>query len=452
LRIDNLVLGAGISGLSLSYMIGHDKCVVLEQKGHLGGHCSSFTLGGTVWDEGPHVCFTGDKFVLYLFKDGVDGNYVDLEISTGNYWYGHWLPHPVQMYLGYLPGPVRDECLFSFLEARKQTTETPRILNYGDWVEANLGKAIKRNFIEKYTSKYWGCATHQLATDWIGPRVRVPSVEEIERGATERSIQKHHYVQKAIYPREGGFQGFIGRIARDTNVIFDTRVASIDLLGKSVTTVTGETYFYERLLSTIPLPSFVEALTDAPKEVTLAAARLRCTSVSLVNIVTRLKPKIDHHWFYVYDEDMVTTRVTSQHLLSRKNLPDGHYGYQVEVYSQYGTRKHPRTLVEKVTSDLQHLGLVDEVVSHSYRFIPYANVIPDIDRRECLEVILQFLSNHGLIREVNDTHPIHSEHDLKTTLQNSSLIMAGRYAQWTYGWTDDCVKRAQSVSGRLKTS
>jgi len=52
------ILGAGLAGLSCSYHIGHQNCLIFEQKSHVGGHIYSHPIGGFTWDEGPHVSFT----------------------------------------------------------------------------------------------------------------------------------------------------------------------------------------------------------------------------------------------------------------------------------------------------------------------------------------------------------------------------------------------------------
>ena len=52
------ILGAGISGLSASFHIGHERCQIYEAKPHYGGHIFSFTRDGFTWDDGPHVLFT----------------------------------------------------------------------------------------------------------------------------------------------------------------------------------------------------------------------------------------------------------------------------------------------------------------------------------------------------------------------------------------------------------
>ena len=64
------ILGAGISGLSASFHIGHERSQVYEAKPHYGGHIFSFVRDGFTWDDGPHVLFTDSEYVKQVFAEG----------------------------------------------------------------------------------------------------------------------------------------------------------------------------------------------------------------------------------------------------------------------------------------------------------------------------------------------------------------------------------------------
>jgi dTDP-D-glucose 4,6-dehydratase len=67
----NLILGAGLSGLSCSYHLGHEKCVILETADHAYGHIHSRNENGFTWDEGPRVSFTKHSYVKEIFAERV---------------------------------------------------------------------------------------------------------------------------------------------------------------------------------------------------------------------------------------------------------------------------------------------------------------------------------------------------------------------------------------------
>ena len=56
------ILGAGLTGLSLAYHY-KGKSEIFEQESKLGGTASSETYGDFVFDHGPHISFTRDKYV-----------------------------------------------------------------------------------------------------------------------------------------------------------------------------------------------------------------------------------------------------------------------------------------------------------------------------------------------------------------------------------------------------
>ena len=85
------ILGAGLTGLSCSYHLGHENCTIYEEKNHAGGHIYSHQKDGYIWDEGPHVSFTDNLYVQNLFKDGAGGKVLDFPVSTSNYYQGLWI-------------------------------------------------------------------------------------------------------------------------------------------------------------------------------------------------------------------------------------------------------------------------------------------------------------------------------------------------------------------------
>ena len=87
------ILGAGISGLSASFHIGHERCQIYEAKPHYGGHIFSFTRDGFTWDDGPHVLFTDSEYVKQVFAEGVGGEFEERAPEVTNYYQGHWIDH-----------------------------------------------------------------------------------------------------------------------------------------------------------------------------------------------------------------------------------------------------------------------------------------------------------------------------------------------------------------------
>jgi len=62
--------------------------------------------------------------------------------------------------------------------------------------------------------------------------------------------------------------------------------------------------------------------------------------------------------------------------------------------------------------------------------------------------VFAWLEGMGMAREENDLEPM-TDWEKKQPTILGDIILAGRFAQWKYFWTDDCVMRAKFISENL---
>jgi protoporphyrinogen oxidase len=450
----NLILGAGLAGLSASYHLGHDNCVLLEKNLHIYGHLHVEQREGFTWDQGPHVSFTKHDYVRQLFAEGAEGEFDEYEVKTANYFRGHWIDHPAQTSLYQIPEPLRARCLESFLSSRSQDEASATApANYGEWLERAFGPAFAQTFPAAYTRKYWTREPRDMTTDWVGGRVFLPKVEDVLAGAKGPLDRQTHYITRVRYPKTGGYQTFARKLAKGARVRLGAEVVRIDLVERKVWTASGECYPYRRLINTLPLPVFISLCMQSTPDVREAAAALSCSQLLLVNVTAPHPTLRPENWMYVYDEDKVSTRINCTEMLTPANAPAGHSGVQAEVYfsRHRPLAEQPAKIGSAVEHELVEMGLIDAAcykagqVRHHTAYVPWANVIFDHDTKPALEIIWSWLESYGLAREHDDLHPL-TVWDKKTVSLDSSIIMAGRFGQWKYFWTDDCVLRGQYIS------
>jgi len=448
---DVLILGAGFSGLSVSYHIGHEKCVILEKNNHPFGHCSSHHVDGIMWDEGPHVSFTKSEYVKELFAQSVHGEFVEYDAKVGNYYHGSWIDHPAQVNLYQVPEPIKSKCLDSFITSCQDDFCKPS--NYADWLAASFGKVFAQTFPAAYTRKYWTCDPKELETSWVGERVYQPNREDVLQGSKSTLADNKHYIENIRYPKEGGYASFGKVMEEGANIRYEHGVQSIDLEKKNVVCANGAVFSYKRLISTMPLPLFVKMCKQATASVKTLADQLSCTSGYLINVVVPHPATRPEHWIYVYDESKLSTRITfSEKLDGNENLKD-FCAIQVEVYhSKYRNLGLSTDEIRvQVIDELYEMGLIDSskvensdaLKSHIVEF-KWGNVIFDHKRKQALNGILEWLTAYGLVRENDDLeHDSNWEDD---SLRNiGDLVLAGRFGQWKYYWSDDCVLRGKKI-------
>lgn len=442
------ILGAGLSGLSASYHLGHENCQIYEAKNYAGGHAYSHVKHGCIWDEGPHISFTQSDYVKNLFEKGViESGLREFQPSLTNFFEGNWIPHPAQVNLHAIPEPLRHECLQGFLRARETAEKKHLIKNYAEWLEVAFGKEFSEKFSTPYTKKYWTLDPKNLSIEWIGNRIHYPEIDDVISGSKNKPSTNLHYFNYVRYPNSKGFISFSNELKHNSNILFKHEVEKIDLNLKIIYFNNGSSVIFNKLINTLPLPLFIE-LCNPPNEIMEHSKNLSCSSLLLVNIVANHQRLNENNFIYVYDENKLSTRITFIESLSNNNAPINKCGIQVEVYeSKYKPFLSSHSeIAEKVRDELVEMGLLKSIDSIHTQYIKYANIIFDSKCTTHKNKIFNWLENFGLKREADDLHPLTSWETLQEAGEFGSIILAGRFGQWKYFWSDDCILRGKQLA------
>jgi protoporphyrinogen oxidase len=402
--------------------------VMFDKNAYHGGHTASFRYdSGFLFDQGPHISFTKDPRIQELFADSVDQKYETVQITLNNYWRGYWPLHPVQLHLHGLPEDVMVKVITDFVEER-QGPERP-IRNYADWLLASFGRAFSEMFPMQYTRKYHLTTAENMSTDWLGPRIYRPSLEEVLRGALSPSAPHVHYITHFRYPTTGGFVSYLSKFVPLGNLKFGHELVSIDPCDHRLVFANGAVAEYDALVSSVALPDLIPMIQGTPEDVRDAARRLACSTCVLVNVGVDRQDLSGAHMTYFYDEDVCFTRLSFPHMLSARNVPPGAGSIQAEVYfsSKYKPlTRPPEDLIEPVIGDLRKCGLLresDRILFSNAMVVRHANVIFDLERAEALKTVHGYLDDLG-------------------------IAYCGRYGDWGYMWTDESFKSGELAAER----
>ena len=111
-EINNLILGAGISGLGASYALrkNGEESLILEKNDGIGGLCGCFSIKGFRFDRFIHLSFSTIDEVNDIFSK-VEGGILRHIPNPSNIYKGKWIKHPAQNNLYVLD---EDELFFRF--------------------------------------------------------------------------------------------------------------------------------------------------------------------------------------------------------------------------------------------------------------------------------------------------------------------------------------------------
>lgn len=407
--VDNLVLGAGISGLAYAnekIKSGH-SVVVCEAEKYNGGLCHSFKINGFTFDTAVHFSFTSDSKAKEFF-DSTDYR-VHLPLAY-NYYNGIWIKHPVINNINKLPVNDRVECLQSFFTRKKYS----EINNYGEWLRASYGDVIAEKFYYLYTKKYWTVEPEIMDTSWIGNRLNNPDIKKMLQGAFETSEENDYYAKEMRYPKgNGGYESFLKPLTKKTEIIHNKKAISIDLDNKYVDFSDGSRIFFCNLVSSIPLPEFVQITKGVSQDILEKSKKLLATKVSLVSIGFNKESIPKYLWFYIYDKDIFASRVYSPSLKSKENAPIGCSSMQFEIYHNPSETIDSKKILHNVKDSLIKMNICNEedILFMDYRLVDYANVI--------------FLSDTVSIKQ-----------DIKEYYKDKPIKFIGRFGEWDYLWSD----------------
>ena len=422
-----VILGSGISGISAGYHLkkAGEESVIFERNGDWGGLCGNFTIDGFRFDKFVHFTFAPDEYTQKIFEESSPT--IPHPPVSYNYWNGYWLKHPAQNNLHPLPVEEKVKIIEDFVNRPQK--EVSEIEDYEEWLRVQYGDYFAENFPFKYTRKYWGVEPKKLETKWVGNRLHVSPLNEVLRGSYEEQTENFYYTKFMKYPKKGGFRSILNNCREGLDIRFNKEVVHIDTTNKIVEFKDGTTAEYTRLISSLPLPEIVKMLDNVPEEVKTAAENLMHTSGYMVSLGFN-KPDIAKHlWFYIYDEDILASRVYSPNLKSPDNVPEGCSSLQAEIFfSNKAEIPAADKVLENTIKKLIEMGIFkkEDLIVKDIRFEKYANVIFDKN----------IYKNRALVLDYLKTKEIES---------------IGRFGKWEYMWTHQAFEDGRKVSlARLK--
>lgn len=425
-----VVLGAGAAGLGAVHRFHNEgmRAKVYEKCAFAGGHAASYFSNGWIFDDGPHISFTKDERIRKLFHESVNGEVEAFKALATNYWQGHWIKHPAQVNLHGLPEDMVVKIIMEMMDAK--AAEGGEISNYQDWLYASYGPTFSETFPMMYTKKFHTAHASMLDTDWIGPRLYQPDMEEVLHGALSMHTPDVHYISDFYYPTHGGFARFFDQFPECGDMNYGHEVVEIDPAAKRLVFASGQEDVFSGLVSSLPLPELIPLIKGAPVDVVEAAARLACSECVTVNVGIDREDISEAHWTYFYDEDIPFARISFPHMQSPNNTPDGCGSIQMEVY--FSKKYKPMTTdadscIQPAIDGLLKCGLLkpeDNILFKEARYAPYANVIFDLERNAALKLV------HGYLDEIG-------------------IRYCGRFGEWGYHWTDGSFISGENAAQKI---
>ncbi len=405
MHVNYLIIGAGPTGLGAGHRLqelGEQSFLLLEKNAYTGGLATSFRDdAGFTWDLGGHVVFSHYGYFDRLIESLLGDEFLEHQRIASVRMLNRWVPYPFQNNLRHLPREVQWEIVDAMLPGKRPET-TPT--NFREWIDVVFGAGIARYFMVPYNFKVWATPAERMAYHWIGERVSVVDLEMVLKNLILDQDNRTWGPNNIFrFPLRGGTGDIFTRLGNrlGDHVRRNVKVVSVDPVGKTVTTTTGETISYNHLLNTGPLDLLVtEAINTPNEELRAAAGNLAHNSVFVAGVGVDGMRDDPACWMYFPEDNAPFYRVTNFHNYSPNNAarPGASRALMCEI--SYSAHK-PETLsslMDATVDGLVNTSLMDKtdrtrILSRWSQAIDYGYPVPTLERDASLRILQPWLES-----------------------------------------------------------
>lgn len=407
----DIIIGAGISGLSYANFCGHDDYLILEADKEIGGYCKTIKRNGFVWDYSGHFFhFRNPEIEKYLLDRMPAQKILKVKKSTQIKYKKEYVDFPFQKNIHQLPKEEFIDCLFDLFNKPEGDT----VKTFKESLHQKFGQSICDKFLFPYNEKLYACNLDTLDKDAMGRFFPYANAESIIQNF--KKPDNSSYNDNFTYPENGAIQ-YVNALNSEVdqkNLSLNERVIGIDLEKKEVLT-SERKISYDRVISSMPFPKLLE-LCNVEHDRSIYS----WNKVLVFNLGFDSKGADNkNHWVYFPEKKYSFYRIGYyDNILGQERM---------SLYVELGFQKDENINIEaclsQVLIDLKEAGIVQNqnLIDHEAIIMDPAYV--HINQRS--------------IEEVDK---------LKKELSKSDVYSIGRYGSWTYCSIEDNIIEAKNLA------
>ena len=412
-----LIIGAGISGLTLANYIDNEDYLIIEKEDEIGGLCRTFRQDGYIWDYAGHFFHFKTEEMKKMFRDKMkDEKIIYQAKNTKIYYKGKLIDYPFQTNIHQLEKDEFIDCLYDLYNKEEKENYD----NFLDMLYGKFGKSITEKFLKPYNEKLYACDLTMLDKDAMGRFFPYADINQIINNMKESTNSS--YNNTFLYPKRGAV-AFLEKLYESLDkekVLLNTEIKSIDINNKSVSLSNGDTIEYDYIVNTSPFNNLLKLLGE---DYVQTSDELSFNQVLVFNLGFEKAPKNKEHWLYFPDKSLNFYRVGFYNNILNEE--------KMSLYVEIGFSKGQ-------TFD------IDEQLKLTLENLEKVGIIEDN----------KLVSYNSLVMNPAYVH-INTEHmkkidELKSKFEDNNLYTIGRYGDWTYCSMEDCMISAKNLAEKIR--
>jgi hypothetical protein len=402
-----LIVGGGITGLSLASFLGEDDYLIVEKDSEVGGYCKTTIRNEFVWDYSGHFFHFNNQEIKDYVLENIECDVVTVNKKSHIYYKDRYIDFPFQNNIHQLPTDEFVECLYDLYNKGND-----EINSFTDFVKSTLGQSICDKFIIPYNQKLYACDLNKLDYDAMGRFFPKPTNFNDLLLQLKNNNKTESYNDTFIYPTGGSVEfvkSLLKRVNED-NILLNTKIIGIDLENKIAQTNNGYIKF-NKLVNTMPFDTFM-GLTGEKID------NLSSNKVVVFNLGFDRQTGIDSNWIY-FPGNEIFYRVGFYNNIFKTN--------KMSLYVEIGMEKNQevdeQALLTKVLEDLEESGIIvgQKLTDHQ-----------------------MIVMNPAYVHITKESKEIYNSWNKKNN--PNGLFSIGRYGSWTYCSIEDNIIQAKDLS------
>ncbi len=359
-----VIVGAGVCGLTLGYLLSQHGCrvTILECETRIGGLARSFNYNGWSIDIGPHRFHTDDPLVHGLIQEVMGDNLIVIPRKSKVFFCNRHFDWPLNLSSIFkLPLTLK-------LKACRDLLLRPPIVNesYEAYVLSKYGKTLTEHFFREYNQKFLKIDLRECHRDWAETGINRATIDKDVKSASIVDLllgilSTRRVNTTFLYPKDGPIERFCYRLLRliennGGNVVCGVNLKNAYVEKGNLTRLKAAD---EREWEA-DFVFWTGAPDDLEQMLGFAPSSLHYCSTIVCNLLVEGHPPVPAQWEYFGSRDYVFCRTSINIYFNECLAPQGFYGVCAELvcYKNDFVWRRAETLINTIVQNLIHANII----------------------------------------------------------------------------------------------
>ncbi len=409
------IIGAGISGVSLGRILqdtGHEV-VLFEAKSTPGGLVRCTREEGNLFHRvGGHVFNAKNPEVFDWFWRHFDREQEFMQTRRkAKIWLnGQYVGYPIENYIYQLPPDTVQSILDDILTLNQQPYRDPfSYPHFEAFLRGNFGSILYELYFKPYNEKIWRADLTKVSLKWLEGKLPMPNYREMLLSNILRQEEDKMVHSTFYYPREGGSQFIINRLAEGLDIRTNTPVQKLQREANQW--IVNENHRVDRIVYTGDIRRLATLLDDSFTHCRSELEKLKTLPSNGTSNILCYTDETDLSWLYVPNPDIKAHRIIYTGNFSVQNNAPGKRKTCTVEFSGHIDQTIMITELKKLPGNLKPI---------AFNYEPNSYVIQEEKTRTQVATVSDYLAQH-------------------------QCYLLGRFAEWEYYNMDKAIEAGMKL-------